>query len=127
MRSRGSPATILAVDDDDALRQVLGRVLTRAGHTVYTAAGVAQALEAAQQHPPDLALLDLSLPDGDGVELGKQLRARHPELPMILLTAYPLRLRDNPDLARPFARVLTKPADLNELRDAVATALVEKP
>jgi cobalt-zinc-cadmium efflux system membrane fusion protein len=127
MPPRESPAVILAVDDDDVLRQVLGRVLTRAGHTVFAAAGVAQALDVAKQHPPDLALVDLSLPDGDGVELGKQLQARQSGLPLILLTAYPLRLRDNPELARPFARVLTKPADLDELRDAVARALVEKP
>jgi cobalt-zinc-cadmium efflux system membrane fusion protein len=127
MQSREGPAVILAVDDDDVLRQVLGRVLTRAGHKVYTAAGVAQALDVAKQHPPDLALVDLSLPDGDGVELGRQLQACQAGLPLILLTAYPLRLRDNPELARPFARVLTKPADLDELRDAVAKALVEKP
>jgi cobalt-zinc-cadmium efflux system membrane fusion protein len=127
MRSREGPATILIVDDDELLLGVLARVLTRPEYAVHTAAGVAQALEAAKQHPPDLALLDLSLPDGDGVELGKKLRACQPGLRMILMTAYPLRLRDSPDLTRPFARVLTKPADLGELRAAVNTALMEKP
>jgi cobalt-zinc-cadmium efflux system membrane fusion protein len=127
MPSRASPATILVVDDDELLLQVLSRVLQHEGHTILTAASVAQALDAAQRHPPDLALLDLSLPDGDGVDLGEKLRASHAGLPMILMTAYPLRLRDYPDLTRPFARVLTKPADLNELRGAVATALLEKP
>jgi cobalt-zinc-cadmium efflux system membrane fusion protein len=127
MRLRESPATILAVDDDDVLLQVLSRVLTRAGHTVTSAADVAQALESARRHPPDLALLDLALPDGDGLELGRQLRSNRPDLPLILLTAYPQRLQENPDLAQPFARVLTKPTDLDELRDAVSKALVEKP
>jgi cobalt-zinc-cadmium efflux system membrane fusion protein len=127
MPSRASPATILVVDDDEVLLQVLGRVLRREGRTILTAATVAQAVEAARQHPPDLALLDLALPDGDGVELGEKLRAGQPDLPLILMTAYPLRLRDYPDLSRPFAHVLTKPADLRALRDAVETALLEKP
>jgi len=127
MPARASSATILVVDDDEVLLQVLSRVLGREGHTIVTAASVAQALDAAQRHSPDLALLDLSLPDGDGVDLGEKLRARHAGLPMILMTAYPLRLREYPDLTRPFSRVLTKPADLKELRGAIATALQEKP
>jgi cobalt-zinc-cadmium efflux system membrane fusion protein len=125
MISRVTPATILVVDDDDVLLQVLGRVLRREGHTVRTAASSAEAVEAAAKHPVDLALLDLSLPDGDGVELVRNLHARLPSLRTILMTAYPLRLRDYPDLTRPFARVLTKPADLSVLREAVATALME--
>src|SRR5262249_50367394 len=125
MVSRVTPATILVVDDDDVLLQVLGRVLRREGHTVRTAATSAEAVEAVAKHPVDLALLDLALPDGGGVELARDLHARLPSLRTILMTAYPLRLRDYPDLTRPFARVLTKPADLSVLREAVATALLE--
>jgi cobalt-zinc-cadmium efflux system membrane fusion protein len=127
MPARASPATILVVDDDDVLLQVLSRVLQRDGHSLLRASSVAQALETAKRHCLDLVLLDLCLPDGDGVDLGEKLRAGHAELPMILMTAYPLRLRDYPDLTGPFARVLTKPPDLSELRGAVATALLEKP
>jgi cobalt-zinc-cadmium efflux system membrane fusion protein len=127
MPSRASPATILVVDDDEILLQVLSRVLRREGRTILTAVTVAQAVETAQHNRLDLALLDLALPDGDGVELGEKLRAGQPELPMILMTAYPLRLRDYPDLSRPFARVLTKPADRNALRDAIEAALLEEP
>jgi cobalt-zinc-cadmium efflux system membrane fusion protein len=127
MPSRASPASILVVDDDVLLLQVLGRVLEREGYTVFPASSVEQALRVAEQHVPQLAVLDLSFPDGDGVELGDKLRARHPGLPLILMTAYPLRLREYPQLTRAFSRVLTKPAELEELRSAVKTALIGGP
>ena len=118
-------STILLVDDDEVLSQVLRRVLTRQGYTVLTANNVAQAEQLAEQHHPQLALLDLCLPDGDGVELARRLTEKSEKLPLILLTAYPLRLRDRPELASHFSRVLTKPVNLQELRDAIESALHE--
>ncbi len=112
--------TILIVEDDEVLGRVLRRILTRQGYPVCLAAGVAQALELMQTHRPQLALLDLCLPDGDGVQLAAQLRALSPDLVLILMTAYPLRLRDHPELAQEFAQVLTKPLDLAELRRVIS-------
>lgn len=115
--------SILVVDDDDVLSRVLGRVLTRDRHQVWRAGSAGQALWMARQYRPQLALLDLCLPDGDGIELANRLRAEHPDLVLILMTAYPLRLREHPELGGPFARVLTKPLDLAELRGAVDECL----
>jgi cobalt-zinc-cadmium efflux system membrane fusion protein len=117
---------ILIVDDDEVLGHVLSRVLTHEGRTILQAASAAQALELAKQHRPRLALLDLCLPDGDGLELARQLQAVHADLPMILMTAYPVRLREQPELAEHFTRVLTKPLNLQELRQAVDAALAEE-
>ena len=118
-----STATILLVDDDEVLSQVLRRVLTREGYEVIEAGSIAQALEAARAHPPVVGLLDLSLPDGDGIELAKKLRAEGVACPFILVTAYPLRLRDQPELSGAFTRILTKPLNLQELRQAIEAAL----
>src|SRR5205809_1632987 len=120
-----NPSTILLVDDDEVLSQVLRRVLTRQGYNVVNANNVAQAEQLAKEHRPQLGLLDLCLPDGDGVDLARRLSAKTDKLPLILLTAYPLRLRDEPELASKFNRVLTKPVNLQELRDAIETALTE--
>ena len=119
-----SAATILLVDDDEVLSQVLRRVLTREGYRVVEAGSVAQALELTREDKPQLGLLDLSLPDGDGMELATKLRAQGVDCPLILVTAYPLRLRDQPELSNSFARVLTKPLNLQDLRQAIETALV---
>jgi membrane fusion protein, heavy metal efflux system len=120
-------ATILLVDDDEVLSQVLRRVLTRDGYTVVEANNVAQALERARQQRPTLGLIDLRLPDGDGLELAQQLQKKVGPMPLILMTAYPLRLRDQPELARGFAHVLTKPLNLEELRSAIASSLGTQP
>lgn len=122
-----SGATILLVDDDEVLRQVLRRVLTREGYVVIEAGSVAEAIECARQHKPALALIDLRLPDGDGVEVAQQLAQHVGRFPLLLMTAYPLRLRDQPELARAFARVLTKPLNLEELRQAIASSLGAAP
>ena len=118
-----SSATILLVDDDETLSRVLRRVLTQQGYTVVEAGNVAQAIQATREAPPQLGLLDLRLPDGDGVELAKRLTEEGYHFPVILMTAYPLRLRDQPELARRFSKVLTKPLNLQELRQAIDAAL----
>jgi cobalt-zinc-cadmium efflux system membrane fusion protein len=125
MRTGVMPATILVVDDDAAVRQVLGRVLAREGHFILEAADAARALQLAEEHHPQLALIDLCLAEGDATELAGRLHARQARLPLILVTGYPLRLHEDPELARPFLRVLTKPVDVNELRLAVHAALTE--
>jgi CheY-like chemotaxis protein len=116
--------SVLVVDDDEVVGRVLGRVLARQGHQVWRAISAHHALWLARIHRPRLALLDLCLGDTDGIDLARALRAELPDLTMILLTAYPLRIREQPELGRDFARVLTKPLDLSELRQAVEGSLV---
>ncbi len=86
---------ILVVDDSAPNRDVLLGVLSDAGHRVTAAASGAAALAALAEERPDLVLLDVSLPDVDGFDLCRQVKAR-PEtefLPVILLTAHD-ELRD---------------------------------
>ena len=59
-------ALILIVEDEKLLRWALNEHLTRAGHTVHAAADLAEAKQHLSKHQPDVALLDLSLPDGNG-------------------------------------------------------------
>jgi|SRR6516164_5288481 two-component system response regulator (stage 0 sporulation protein F) len=115
--------TILVVDDDEVLGRILSRVLQRQGHAIRRAESAAEALALAQEHSPHLVLIDLCLPDMDGVELARQLRRLDSEMRLILMTAYPLRLRDQPSLALEFNQVLTKPLDLVGLRQAVGSTL----
>ena len=122
-----SEATILLVDDDTVLSQVLQRVLSRQGYRVVEAGTVADALRLAREHQPRLALLDLCLPDGDGVDLARQLEKSVGPLPIILMTAFPLRLRDQPELAEGFVNILTKPLNLEELRQTIEAALAGAP
>ncbi len=67
-------ATILLVDDDEAMRYTLARVLRRAGYNIVEAANGNAAIQRAQDHP-DLIVLDVRLPDIDGIEVCRRLRA----------------------------------------------------
>jgi CheY-like chemotaxis protein len=126
MQTVRRPLKILVVEDDGVLLQVLSRVLTHDGHDVLRATTVAEALRQADS-APGVALLDLSLPDGDGVELARTLHHRYPGLPLILMTAHSNRLREPSGLVGDFAHVFTKPMDLRQLQQVLNDVLPEEP
>jgi DNA-binding response OmpR family regulator len=78
---------LLLVEDDAALAKVIARGLGEEGHAVDLAATVAAADEALSVHDYDLVVLDLGLPDGDGVELCRRLRHDERPVPVLMLTA----------------------------------------
>jgi DNA-binding response OmpR family regulator len=81
----GNP-TILVVDDEPIVRDVLSRYLVRGGFAVETAEDGVEAVERFQATDPDLVLLDLMLPRMDGLEVFTRIRSRTP-VPIIMLTA----------------------------------------
>lgn len=81
------PPTVLIVDDDAAMRAGIRDNLEVEGYRVIMASNLREGREAATQYKPDLMLLDLRLPDGDGMSLCRQLRAQGMEIPIIMLTA----------------------------------------
>jgi len=80
--------TILVVDDEHLIRWSVEQVLRREGFGVLQAGTGADALRLAQAEAPDLVLLDIRLPDGDGLEILERLRAGDPDLPVIMITAH---------------------------------------
>lgn len=83
-----SAARLLVVDDEDTIRELLSGSLRFAGYEVATAGSGAEALRAAASARPDLVLLDVMMPDGDGLEVVRRMRsAGGPEVPVIFLTA----------------------------------------
>lgn len=78
--------TVLVVDDDETVREVVRRYLSRAGHRVLEAADGPSALAAVHQQDPDLVVLDLMLPGIDGLDVCREIR-RTRTVPIIMLTA----------------------------------------
>ncbi len=78
---------ILLLDDDEAIRQMLGRILTQEGYLVIPAATGQRALELAAATELDLALLDLNLPGQNGWDVFERLTADEPLLPVVIITA----------------------------------------
>jgi DNA-binding response OmpR family regulator len=75
------------VDDEPTILELLSGSLRFAGFDVVTASNGAQALRVASASRPDLILLDVMMPDGDGFEVVRQMRATGPQIPVIFLTA----------------------------------------
>ena len=83
-----TPATVLVVDDEHLIRWSLEQQLRREGYGVLLAETGAEALQKAQAEGPDLVLLDVRLPDADGLEILERLRVANPEAPVIMITAH---------------------------------------
>jgi CheY-like chemotaxis protein len=108
----GQIYTVLVVDDDPAIVDVLGELLADEGFAVHTARDGQQALARALESPPDLILTDLMMPYLDGRELLTRLR-EHPRtvhVPVLLMSAAGQR-RD----ADEFDAFVAKPFDIDEL------------
>jgi DNA-binding response OmpR family regulator len=87
--------SILVVEDDEAIRTACRRGLTERGYAVVTAATGMQGLEHLLKEPPDVVLLDLGLPDVDGLALIAMVRAAS-QVPIIVITA----MDDDPTMVR---------------------------
>ena len=77
---------ILIIDDDDSLRDALHRTLHKEGYTVMEASEGGRGLKQLESSPADLILLDMFLPDKDGLEIIGELRRAHPEIPIIAMS-----------------------------------------
>ncbi|AVP56976.1 sigma 54-interacting transcriptional regulator [Pulveribacter suum] len=114
---------ILVVDDDADMLRLLSLRLNAAGYAVTTATSAEAALAQFEAERPQLVISDVRLPGRDGLALFDDIRARHPAMPVILLTAH----GTIPDAVEATARgvftYLTKPYDARELMDKISQAL----
>lgn len=115
--------SILVVDDDDVLRMRLEKSFARRGLTVYIASDFDSAVEQAQRHAPDLAVLDLKMPGKSGLELLKELREKTPNMRVVILTGYGSITNAVEAVKLGAVNYVTKPADA----DDVLSAFGEKP
>jgi two-component system OmpR family response regulator len=86
-RADGTPVRALVVDDEPDLSEVVAGVLAYEGWEVRTAGTCRAALAAGEEFRPDVVVLDVMLPDGDGLAVLRELRAAQPEVCVLFLTA----------------------------------------
>ena len=80
--------SVLVIDDERNIRTLVSRVLGQDNIEVHMAGTGKEGLELADQVDPDLALVDLRLPDVDGIQVLRDLRAKHPQTAVIMITAF---------------------------------------
>jgi pilus assembly protein CpaE len=119
------PAKILIVDDDLQSLKLIGLMLQRRGYTIDAARGGTQAVSKAEAEPPDLVILDVMMPDMDGLEVCRRLRAnsKTSRIPIIMFTAKMLISDKVEGFQAGADDYLTKPIHPNELAAHVEAAL----
>jgi PAS domain S-box-containing protein len=117
-----APLRVLIVDDNVDAAEMLGMLLAADGHDVAIEHGATQALRRAQEHVPQLCLLDIGLPEMDGYELATRLRARSETAgaTLVAVTGYGQEGDRRKSLAAGFDHHLVKPIDLDKLRAILA-------
>jgi two-component system cell cycle response regulator DivK len=112
---------ILIVDDNERNRKLARDVLGLARFRTLEAVTAAEAIALASEHLPDVILMDLRLPDLDGTEAVRMLRAgrRTSHIPVVAVTALPLDARDDWLFDAGFAGYIAKPIDTDALPDVV--------
>jgi DNA-binding NtrC family response regulator len=118
-----SKGSILVVDDESEIREGLEMLLASEGYGVSSADTGAGGLAKLEEHPFDLLLLDVSLPDRNGLDMLREIRVRDPQLSVVLITAY-----GSIDMARAAFKsgamdYITKPWSNDELLAQVAQAV----
>jgi two-component system, response regulator PdtaR len=122
MSGADASAHILIVDDDRLVLATLGKGLRGAGYRVSEAGEAATALKLVARDPPQLALLDVRMPDSSGITLAEQLASEH-AVPFMFLSAY-----GDPEIIEQATRLgalgyLVKPLDVPQIIPSIEAAL----
>lgn len=120
---------ILLVEDNDLSRNMLSRRLKRSGYSVTTAATGVEAIAKVTAEHPDVVLMDMSLPELDGWECTRRLRAQEPtrDIHIVALTAHAMQADRRRALAVGCDDYLTKPIDFPTLLQTIERLLAESP
>ena len=121
-----APVQILVIDDDKAMRDACLQILTRQGYQVELAAGARQGLTLLERSSFDAILLDLVMPDMDGLEALKKIKALDPEVEVIIITGYGTIQSAVETIKAGAFHFLSKPFVPDDLRNLVNRALEKR-
>jgi two-component system, OmpR family, response regulator len=122
-RDGAGEARLLVVDDEEIILELLSGSLRLAGFEVMTAASGMEALRVAAASRPDLILLDVMMPDGDGFEVVRRMRSSGPDVPVIFLSARDGVRERVAGLALGGDDYVTKPFSLDEVLERIRAVL----
>ncbi len=120
-------ANILVVEDDNAFRKILVNAFRDRGYDAEGVADAAAAIKAAEQDSPEMAVVDLRLPDQSGLEVVRRLKAIDPSTTIVVLTGYGSIATALESVRLGAAHYLTKPTDADRILAAFQHGLAARP
>jgi DNA-binding NtrC family response regulator len=114
---------ILVVDDQESMREMLADLLDMMGLESHTVGSGEEALRELDAGGIDLVITDLNMPQMDGMELMKQVKARHPGMPVIVITGYGTFNTEKQVLSNGADGYIPKPCTINRVQETVNAAL----
>jgi FixJ family two-component response regulator len=118
------PPVIAVVDDDPYVRRGLERLFRSAGFSVEAFESGPEFLRSADDHEPGCVVLDLQMPELDGIEVQAQLQRAHPDVPVIIITGHETADSRSRALEGGAKAYLCKPVDDKELLRSIKEAMV---
>ncbi|MEM3442609.1 MAG: response regulator [Candidatus Bathyarchaeia archaeon] len=119
----GESARILIVDDDENIRKVLATILEEEGYAVETAETAQKAIEKTKKKFYNLALIDIRLPDMEGIELLTKIRDSVPRMRKIIITGYPTLQNAIEAVNRGADAYIVKPFDVEKVLQTIKEQL----
>jgi len=114
---------ILVVDDEENMQVLLKRVLGKAGYDVECAGSGEAALRLAAGMPFDLAVVDVCMPEMDGIEVLEKLKVINRQIPVIMISAYPAWGKKQIAERMGCTDYLSKPIDMKQLKELIKKEL----
>ncbi len=116
-------ADILVVEDDQAVAAAFERFLRFEGHSWRVAGDAAQAFQMLEERSPNLVIMDVRMPGMDGLEALERIRTKHPDLYVVIMTAFGTSETSIGAIRAGAFDYLTKPLDLDQLRAVISKAI----
>ncbi|MBP3952765.1 response regulator [Bacillus sp. YZJH907-2] len=123
MRRSYTVKKILVVDDQYGIRVLLCEILQKDGYQMHDAANGVQALKIVEKEQPDLVLLDMKIPGMDGLEILKHIKEDHPQINVIMMTAYGELNLINEAMSLGAITHFAKPFDIDDIRAVIKESI----
>src|SRR5690606_8199781 len=120
-------ASILVVEDDNAFRRILVNAFRERGYEAEGVPDAAAAIQAAERDSPEMAVVDLRLPDGSGLDVVQRLKAIDPSTAIVVLTGYGSIATALESVRLGAVHYLTKPTDADRILAAFQHGLASRP
>ena len=104
-----SPGTVLLVDDDEGIREVLQEIIELFGFSCRTAESAEESLRLLEEEPFDLMISDIKMPNMNGMELLREVKSNHPDVDIIMITGFSADYSFNDVVNAGASDIITKP------------------